>query len=245
MDYSPLRNKLRGLIGGVKDLATHDRLPDLCTLLGLPTPEEGLSKRDRMYAAFDVVPDSDLVRVADKYLSNFPPNAETRNELQELIWAFNPGPEVPIRFRRETAKAIEDQPIYLRSQGFLELLESLFVLEEPHDFLISHPRNLKWQIKQWVVENNDWKADALFENLGAYTCSDRRFLLLIEGLCSSEVRPEVEEQRVLRRHSIKHSRHVRFNYRKFVPLAAIQYLKPSQQEEGCEPPPRISSLPPA
>ncbi|MDE1161188.1 MAG: hypothetical protein PW792_04485 [Acidobacteriaceae bacterium] len=148
-----------------------------------------------MYAAFDVVPDSDLVRVADKYLSNFPPNAETRNELQELIWAFNPGPEVPIRFRRETAKAIEDQPIYLRSQGFLELLESLFVLEEPHDFLISHPRNLKWQIKQWVVENNDWKADALFENLGAYTCSDRRFLLLIEGLCSSEVRPEVEEQR--------------------------------------------------
>jgi len=179
----------------MKDLATHDRLPDLCAQLGLPAPEGGPSKRDRMYAAFDAVPDSDLVSISNRYLSNFPPNAETRNEVQELIWAFNPGPEIPIRFRREVANVIEDQPIYLRAQGFLALLESLFVLEDPLDFFVTRPHNLRWKIEQWVVKNDDWNADDLFENLGAYSCSDRRFLLLLEGLCSSEVRPEIKEQR--------------------------------------------------
>ena len=53
MDYSPLRRKLRGSIGGLKDHATHDRLPELCEQLGLPSPDSGASKRDRLYAAFD------------------------------------------------------------------------------------------------------------------------------------------------------------------------------------------------
>lgn len=51
MDYSPLRRKLRGLIGGLKDHATHDRLPELCEELGLPSPDAGPSKRERLYAA--------------------------------------------------------------------------------------------------------------------------------------------------------------------------------------------------
>jgi hypothetical protein len=73
MDYSPLRRKLRNLIGGLKDHATHDRLPELCEQLGLPSPDSGASKRDRLYAAFDGAPDADLVDVAKAYLSGFRP----------------------------------------------------------------------------------------------------------------------------------------------------------------------------
>ena len=194
-DSSPLRRKLRGLIGGLKDHATHDRLPELCEQLGLPSPDAGPSKRDRLYAAFDAISDVDLVRVANAYLSRFPPTAELRNEIQELIWASSPAPEVPVRFRREVAVALQGEPLWLRSQGFIALLESLFILEDPLDFFASSPHNLKWKIEQWVIRNDDWTVDDLFENLGAYTCSDKRFVLLLAGLSSSEVRPDVEQQR--------------------------------------------------
>ena len=194
MDYSSLRRKLRGLIGGLKDHATHDRLPELCEQLGLPSPDPGPSKRDRLYAAFDVTSDADLVRVANAYLSKFPPTAEVRNKIQELIWALISVPEVPVRFRREVAIAIQGEPLWLRSPGLIALLESLFILEDPLDFFTSSPHNLKWKIEQWVVRNDDWTVDDLFENLGAYTCSDKRFLLLLEGLSSSDMRPDVEQQ---------------------------------------------------
>ena len=194
MDYSPFRRKLRDLIGGLKDHATHDRLPELCEQLGLPSPDAVASKRDRLYAAFDAAPDADLASVANAYLLGFRPNAETRNEVQELVWALSPSLEVPVRFRREVTKALEEEPLWLKPNALMDLLENLFILEDPLDFFSSSPRNLKWKIQQWVIDNNDWKADELFEELGAYTCSDKRFLLLLEGLTSSEVRPDVGQQ---------------------------------------------------
>ena len=42
MDYSPLRRKLRWLIGGLTGHATHDRLPELCEQLGMPSPDAGV-----------------------------------------------------------------------------------------------------------------------------------------------------------------------------------------------------------
>jgi len=194
MDYSPLRRKLRGLIGGLKDHATHDRLPELCEQLVLPSPDAGASKRDRLYAAFDAAPDADLASVANAYLLGFRPSAEIRNEVQELVWVLTPTPEVPTRFRREFEKALEGEPLWLKANAFTDLLQSLFILEDPLDFFSSSPRNLKWKIQQWVIDNDDWTADDLLDNLGAYTCSDKRFLLLLEGLTSSEVRPDVDQQ---------------------------------------------------
>ncbi len=194
-DDSPLRLKLRGLIGALKDYATHGCLPELCQYLGLPSPSGEGSKRDRLYASFDSISDDDLVHVATAYLSRFPPDAETRNELQELIWADTPVPEVPVRFRREVANSLEDQDLYLRSSPFIELLQSLFVLEGPFDFFTQSTHNLRWQVEQHVVRNKDWTADQLFEKLGAYTSSDKRYLLLLEGLSSAEVRPDLEQQK--------------------------------------------------
>jgi len=42
IDYSPLRRKLRVLIGGLKDHATHDRLPELCEQVNIPRQSRGL-----------------------------------------------------------------------------------------------------------------------------------------------------------------------------------------------------------
>lgn len=194
MDYTPLRRRLHDLIGGLKDLATHDRLADLCEQLGLPSPGTEGSKRDRLYASIDAAPDADLAGIAKLYLSGFARDAATRNEIQELVWALSPSPEVPVRFRREVAQALEEEPLYLKSNAFMDLLESLFILEDPFDFFMTSPHNLKWKINQWVIKNDDWGADDLFDNLGAYTCSDKRFLLLLEGLTSSVVRPDVDQQ---------------------------------------------------
>jgi hypothetical protein len=99
-----------------------------------------------------------------------------------------------VRFRREVAQALDEERLWLKSNAFMDLLESLFILEDPLDFFSTSPRNLKWKIRQWVIDNDDWTADDLFDNLGAYTCSDKRFLLLLEGLTSSEVRPDVDQQ---------------------------------------------------
>jgi very-short-patch-repair endonuclease len=195
MDYSRLRRKLRELIGGLKDHATHARLPELCEQLGLASPDSEGSKRDRLYDSFDATPDSDLAKVANVYLSEFPPSAEIRNEIQELVWALAPTPAVPIRFRREVATALEGRQLWLKSRAFMDLLQSLFILEGPLDFITQSPHNLKWQIEQWVIRSDDWTVDELFEHLGAYTCSDKRFLLLLEGLTSSEIRPDIEQQR--------------------------------------------------
>ncbi|HZF10526.1 MAG TPA: hypothetical protein VFE33_17200 [Thermoanaerobaculia bacterium] len=41
----------------------------------------------------------------------------------------------------------------------------------------------------------DWSAEDLFDRLGAFSASDRRFALFLEGLASSEVRPDEAAQR--------------------------------------------------
>jgi hypothetical protein len=41
----------------------------------------------------------------------------------------------------------------------------------------------------------DWTPEHLFAKLGAYECSDRRFALFLEGLASSDVRPDESAQR--------------------------------------------------
>ena len=47
----------------------------------------------------------------------------------------------------------------------------------------------------YTANPGDWSVDTLFDRLGALDASDRRFALFLEGLASSDVRPEVEAQR--------------------------------------------------
>jgi len=188
---------LRGFVGSLKDTETHQQLCVICERLGMRSPGPEGSKRDRLLDSFDATSESDLIGIAENYVRYYVRDAETRNRIQELIWLNTPSLEVPKRFRREVANRLDGESLFLSSKHFMELLDSLWITEDPWASLLgTASTSLKSKIERHVVMNpGDWPVDHLFEELGAYICSDRRFLLFLEGLVSSDVRPNVEAQR--------------------------------------------------
>jgi very-short-patch-repair endonuclease len=181
----------------LKDTATHGTLPALCATLGLPAPpppDGPESKRDRLAASFDAVPDGDLATVMERFLAHRPLGPTARNRLQDLAWEGT-APQVPKRFRREVARALNTLPLYLDGGRFDILLERLWVLEDPLSYFTGGT-SLKDEIDRHVHRNpDDWSTETLFEKLGAFDSSDRRFCLFLEGLASAEVRPDETAQR--------------------------------------------------
>lgn len=198
MPLQGLRELLRAPIVGLKDHGTHQDLPSFCEKLGLPAPGPEGSKRERMEASFNSLDDAELPRVAQRFLRSFPCSAELRNRIEELLWTHTTCPEVPKRYRRELANRLSGETLYINPRYFEALLERLWVIDDhPIGALLSdRPCGLRAEIQQHVIRNpDDWTVDYLFERLGAYDCSDRRFLLFLEGLASADVRPDVTEQR--------------------------------------------------
>lgn len=179
----------------------HDDLPGYLEQLGLPAPAnaEG-SKKEKVVDSFSQVASENLISVIEKFLKNYCTNPIQRNQLQDLMWATENSPDIPKRQRYEIADVIGDH-FYADhgERGFDRLLEDLWILEDPNDFLTfvaPDSNSLKHQIEQHIHRNpGDWNAHKLFEELGAYNAPSRRFLLFIEGLSSQEVRPDESEQR--------------------------------------------------
>jgi AbiJ N-terminal domain 3 len=195
VDTPRLRELLRPLIGALKDNGSAEKLPRICAQLGLPAPELGSSKRERMFASFDAAPDTAIPEIARRFLSSFPPAASSRNEIQDLLWADAPGPPIQKKFRRELAKGLDVADLYEDASKFDGLLSSLFDIDASLvDLVFGH--SLRAQIERHVFRNpGDWTPEQLFEKLGAYECSDRRFGKLLEGMASAEVRPDEVKQR--------------------------------------------------
>lgn len=99
MDYAQLRSLLAPLIMALKDAGTHTMLPTLCEELGLPLPATDGSKRDRMTFSFEVAADADLPAVARKLLVRHPPNATTRNQIQDILWSDSGCPPIQVSAR--------------------------------------------------------------------------------------------------------------------------------------------------
>jgi hypothetical protein len=59
---------------------------------------------------------------------------------------------------------------------------------------------LRAQIDQHVYRNDDWTAEELFENLGAFEASDKRLAPFIERLASADVVPDVRGTTPVRHH---------------------------------------------
>jgi len=198
MDYARLRNLLEPLVTGLKDAVTDTMLPTLCEELGLPTPAADGSKRERMTASFDAVADTDLPSVASKLLVRYPPNATTRNQIQDILWNDSACPPIPKRYRRKVARRLNDEELYRDARKFDELLERLWILDADDwmHLLGGAPTGLRAEIQQHVHRNpEDWPAETLFDQLGAYEASDRRFARFLEGLASADVRPDEAAQR--------------------------------------------------
>jgi hypothetical protein len=182
----------------LKDAGTHTVLPTLCEEFGLPAPATDGSKRERMASSFEAVADTDLPAVACKLLVRHPPSATTRNQIQDILWSDSACRPIPKRYRREVARRLNREELYVDARKFDDLVERLWILDVDDwmHLLGGKPTGLRAKIQQHVHRNPaDWPAETLFDQLGVYDASDRRFALFLEGLASADVRPDEAAQR--------------------------------------------------
>ncbi|MFE5565097.1 hypothetical protein ACFQ68_08900 [Amycolatopsis japonica] len=140
--------------------------------------------------------DTELPRVAERVLATMALDARRRNDVQDTLWATTEQPSIPKRIRRELAKDIDIYDLICNEDHFASLLDALWVLDDNSlSAFIAGQRNLRDQIQQHVYRNMDWNATELFEKVGAFEASGRRFALFLEGLASADVVPDVEAQR--------------------------------------------------
>jgi very-short-patch-repair endonuclease len=199
VDHVLLRTLLRHRIGALKDRGTEKELPGICAQLGLPSPVAGASKREQMLASFDAAPDQDIAMVAQRFIEYFSPEPSVRNQIQDVLWADHGGPEISKRHRREIAQTLHADDLYIDQKRFDALLRSLWDIEDGSmgGFLPVQADSLAAGIERHVYRNPDWTPEEFFDRLGAFECSTRRFCLFLEGLVSSEVRPDEAQQRHL------------------------------------------------
>ncbi len=197
MDLARLRDVLLPHIIALKDVGTHEVLPTICAKLGLPAPEQDGSKRERMISSFNALGSANVAPVAERLLELYPPIPSVRNEIQEILWSDTATPEIPKRFRRELARQLTLEDLYLNARRFDELLGRLWVLDnDPIGLFFGTDRSLRASVYQHVHRNpGDWSVEVLFDKLGAFEASDRRFVRFLEGLVSSDVLSDEAAQR--------------------------------------------------
>ncbi|MEU9496546.1 hypothetical protein AB0D73_32805 [Streptomyces sp. NPDC048215] len=195
-DRSALRTQVHAAVGFLGSL-THATLNPAFEQLGLPqVPADAGTKNERIELSFGQVPDSELVGVAQRFLdrSPVPLSLPIRRQLEDLLWDEDSPPQIPKKTRRELARAIALPELAQHQTPFIRLLDRLWLQEDP-DFLFSallnngmRPRTLRDDIQRHVFRNpEDWSAEELFEQLGAFEAGDARFARFLEGLVSGDV----------------------------------------------------------
>ncbi|NYT63380.1 hypothetical protein H0A66_13760 [Alcaligenaceae bacterium] len=196
MDILALRGLLRPFIGDLKDSCTNTVLPGFCMQLGLPTPDEGGDKRGRLYSAFDKLPDEAVPSFAHGLIYQRRLPAQFRNQVQDLLWADAIAIEIPKRTRRELARALQQLDLFRHWENFSQLLRDVFIIPEPLQeiFSLRSEGILEYIHRHFCRNPEDADIEALFEKLGVFDLSDRRFGLFLEGLTTADVQIDFEAQ---------------------------------------------------
>lgn len=199
MDFVRLRETLNFCVEKFKNAGTQQDIPDICEEFGLPPPPADGSKRERIIHSFNALPDAALPKLAEHLLVRFPPSPEMRNEIQEILWSSVATPEIQKRSRREVARVLQFDDICVDQEKFHCLLDSLWVLETNtftlEKFLDPSSHSLHLAIEKHFYENPDWSVEDLFDKIGAFDASNRRFVLFLEGLASADVLLDESAQR--------------------------------------------------
>jgi hypothetical protein len=201
MDLALLRQLVAGAVESLT-WHTHEELSGACVALGMPEPpgkDEG-SKRKRVEQSFATLPDAGLPAVAELILAGRAPlqlDAATRNAIQDVLWAGQCPLEMPARTRREIALDLDLGDLTIKPDRFMALLDRLWVLDTPFDPWTegASSQSLRARIERHVLRNQDWSAEQLLEELGAFEAGDARFTRFLEGLTSAEVIPDEPAQR--------------------------------------------------
>lgn len=200
MDVSALRALLRPAVVLLGGIPSHAGIPTFCREIGLPVPNEGGSKRERMEAVFDGLDDEVIPDLARTLLSQKRLEPSVRNQVQDLIWANEPVIEVPKRHRREIARALQTIELFRHWGSFeLLLLETFVIPEDVVSTLFGTGSvGVVADIYRHFVRNpEDADVEWLFDQLQIFDLSEQRFCRWIEGLASADVQTDVEAQRVI------------------------------------------------
>ncbi|MFD5342552.1 hypothetical protein ACFWJY_01980, partial [Streptomyces anulatus] len=198
-ERAALRRMLGGITASLGDRNTHMTLTETFTDLSMPPIDEG-SKRERVERSFAQVPDSDLLQLADRFLQTQDVDAATRNQLQDALWAEASPPEIPMRTRREIARALDPTVLVQHTARFMKMLDRFWVIDDdPFSELLSpgQGRGLRSRIERHFIRNPDWSTEELFEALDAFEASDGRFARFIEATVAGEVLLDESAQRLL------------------------------------------------
>ena len=201
MDLEALSQQLRTVVGGMGGHKTHETLPAFCIELGLPAPEVGGSKRERMYAAFDALPAERLPGLAQTLIDASHLSGKARNDVQDLLWVDEPAIELSTRARREIARAlIQVEALFQDWDAFKRLLQAIFILplDLARALFGAQTQGLLEDIHRHFVRNpEDADVEQLFKDLDVYALSDARFRRFLEGLVSADIQLDAETQQKL------------------------------------------------
>lgn len=197
MDIPTLRGLLRPFVGNLKDQCTNELIPEYCTKLGLPVPENMGSKRERWYAAFDALDDKELPRFAQGLVDRRQLSPQLRNQVQDVLWSDILVTPIPKRHRRDVARALQPLELFHHWDNFAQLLKDVFIVQEVATwiFLPDAPEGTLEEIHRHFVRNpEDANVEWLFEYLRVFDLSDKRFSVFLEGLASADVQVDAENQ---------------------------------------------------
>lgn len=198
MDLDALRRKLRPTVEMLGAGYTHTTLPEFCISLGLPRPEEGGSKRERMCAAVDALASDNLPRLAEVLIAGGHLTGRDRNDVQDILWADELLVEMPKRARREIATALNQLDPLFRDWGFFKrLLRETFVLplDLGAEIFGFEARGVLEDIHRHFVNNpEDANVESLFKDLDVEGLTDARFRRFLEGLVSADIQLDAVTQ---------------------------------------------------
>lgn len=199
MNYLELRSLLRPVVGDMKDMGRDRLIPELCESIGLPIPGEGDLKRDRMFAAFDALPDEGLPGFAQGLIDRGSLTPRVRNAVQDVLWTSLPEINVTKRQRRDIARAMNGLDRVLRSWDHTAaLLRAVFAFDQTLSQMFSgRETEIEWVERHHFRNPEDADLEVLFDKLGVFDLSNHRFQLLLEGMVSADVQVDADAQELV------------------------------------------------
>jgi len=198
MNLEALRQKLRPKVEMLGGGHTHTTLPAFCVSLGLPSPEVGGSKRERMCAAFDALSPADLPLLAETLIASSHLTGQYRNDVQDILWADEPTVEMSKRARREIATALNQvDPLFRDWDTFKNLLRDTFILplDLGQELFGFKAQGVLEDIHHHFVRNpEDADVEGLFKDLNVEALTDARFRRFLERLVSADIQLDAATQ---------------------------------------------------
>lgn len=167
----------RRAAGLLKDRVTHLTLPQECAKFGLP--ESALndvgSISERIVTRFAGLQDREIANVVEIIGREY---GDFDLEEEAIKYRENTDPCITEITRRDVSRCFEDLSLN-GDRGLFDMLRQVWPIDAMSlswDF----ESTLVKDIEQHMLRNDDWSVEQLFEHLGAFTCSCKRFLATLE-----------------------------------------------------------------